>query len=52
MPRISSGAWGWSGYSEGGVGDWGFAVESGMAVDSRGASSIGSGSDKFVVAVC
>ena len=52
MPRISSGAWGWSGCSEGGVGDGGLAAESGMAVFSCGPSSVGSDSGRVVVVVC
>ena len=51
MSRISSGAWGWSGWSEGGVGDGGFAAESGMDVASRGASSGVSRSRRVVVVV-
>ena len=52
MSRISSGAWGWSGWSEGGVGDGGFVAESGMVVSSHGPSSVGSGLGKVVVVVC
>ena len=51
MPRMSSGAWGWPSFSEGGVGDWGFVAESGMAVSSRGPSSVGSGSSRVVLVV-
>ena len=51
MPRMSSGAWVWSGCSKGGVGDGGFATESGMAVSLRGPSFVGFGSGKVVVVV-
>ena len=44
MPRMSSGAWGWLGCSEGRVDDVGFVAESGMAVSSRGTSSASVGS--------
>ena len=51
MPRISSGGWGWSSGSEGGVGDGGLAAEFGMVMSSRGPSSVGSGSGRVVVVV-
>ena len=51
MPRISSGAWVWSGCSECGVGDGGFAAESGGTVSSRGLSSVDSGLGGVVVVV-
>ena len=48
MPRISSGVCGCSSWSEGGVGDGGFFVESGVAVTSRWALSVGTGSGRVV----
>ena len=52
MLRISSGVWGRSGCSEGGVGVGGFAAESGMVVSSRAPPSVGSDSGRVVVVVC
>ena len=49
MSRMSSGAWVWSGWSECGVGEGGFAAESGGAVSSREPSSVASGSGRVVV---
>ena len=48
---ISLGAWGWLGWSEGGVGDGGFATETGMDVSSCWLSSVGSSSSTVVVVV-
>ena len=51
MSRMSSGAWICSGCSESGVGDGGFIAGSGMALSSRGPSSVGSGLGRVVVIV-
>ena len=51
MSRMSSGAWVWSGWSECGVGEGGFATEFGGVVSSRGPSSVASGSGRVVVVV-
>ena len=50
MPRISSGACGWSSCSGGRVGVGGFSAKSGVATALRWASFVGTGSGRVVVA--